>query len=827
MPIRDTVMRTLAFCGVVFLLFSVSALRAAEPPQFSPEALEFFEKNIRPVLADRCYECHSASSQKIRGAFLLDSREGLLKGGETGTPAIVPGQPEQSLLIKAIRYTDKYLQMPPKERLTREQVSDFEKWIQLGAPDPRTRTEPVLIPSDEINFEAAKKFWSFQPISKPALPEVKNPSWPGSPIDHFILAKLEEKGLAPAPPTDKRTLIRRATFDLIGLPPAPEEIEAFLADDSPGAFEKVIDRLLASPHYGERWGRHWLDLVRYADTSGCNSDFPIPSAYKYRDYVIDSFNRDKPYDQFVREQIAGDLMPAETEEERYERIIATGYLATSRRFGSRNNENHLTLEDTIDNLGKAVLGLSVSCARCHDHKYDPVSMRDYYGLYGILKSTWFAFPGTEIYRNPKDFVPLAPAAEAEALRKYQAELAELDDRIERLQVERRALDRVEQARAEKGEPAPSPAPDARTLLHVKAELEDARTRQRQLENRPVTVEKAYAVSEGTPAHARLHKKGDPRAEGDEVPRGFLEILGGQQLPAEANGSGRKELAGWLTGSENPLTARVMVNRIWQHHFGRGIVSTPNDFGTRGQAPSHPELLDYLAVRFIESGWSMKAMHKLMMLSQTYRMSSAENPAFAEADPENKFFWKFHRQRLSAEQIRDAILAISGSLDRTMGGPHPFPPEKEWRYTQHRPFIAVYETDQRSVYLMQQRIKKHPFLEIFDGADPNAITGERPLSTTAIQALYMMNAPLVHAQSDKFAVRVGLASRDDHARIDYAHRLAFGRPATREEIDIALSYLQDAEEKMRRAGIPSDQLFRAALASYTRVLFSSNEFLFVD
>ncbi|MEO5804278.1 MAG: PSD1 and planctomycete cytochrome C domain-containing protein [Verrucomicrobiota bacterium] len=800
---------------------------SAESKNISTPETEFFEKNIRPVLVERCYKCHSAESEKLKGGLRLDFRDGVLKGGETG-PAIVPGRPEKSLLIKAVRYVDPDLQMPPKKQLSAQQIKNFEAWIAMGAPDPRTDADAD---SKSLMANSSRTHWAFQPVKTVSVPVVKNKRWAKSPIDNFILAKLEEKNIGPVATADKRTLIRRATFDLIGLPPTPDEVDTFFADKSTNAFEKLVDRLLASPHYGERWGRHWLDVARYADTSGCNSDFPIPVAYKYRNYVIESFNQDKSYDQFVREQIAGDLMPGKTDEQTFERIIATGYLAISRRFGSRNNEFHLTIEDTIDNVGKGILGLSVSCARCHDHKFDPIPMKDYYALYGIFSSTRYAFPGTEVYRHPKDFVPLASGTNIEAVLNYQTELASLDDKIDKLQEEKRALEKPDKddektgTQAEAKEEGDQEAEEK--LLKIKAALEDARTRQKKLEATPPKVEKAYGVGENKPADAKIQMKGNPQHLGEIVPRGFLQILGGQKMPATEQGSGRAELADWLTDSKNPLTARVMVNRIWQHHFGRGIVETVNDFGARGKAATHPELLDYLAARFQQDGWSIKKMHKRMMLSRTYQLSGAEDPKNLFADANNDLFWRFNRRRLDAEEIRDAMLAISGTLDSTMGGEHPFPSQNDWRFSQHKPFVAVYETNRRSIYLMQQRIKKQPFLEVFDGADSNATTGSRATSTTPIQALFMMNDPFAHEQADKFAIRIALADVEVSKRIDYAYRLAFGRPAAAKEIKTGRSYLQQCHRNLKETKLPAEQQPRAALASYCRVLFSSNEFLFVD
>ena len=862
------------------LLFPTRSVSAQQQP--SREGIEFFEKKIRPILESNCYVCHSASSKRLQGGLRLDSREGMLKGGNSGQPSIQPGDPDASLLIRAIRYTDSKLQMPPTGQLTPEQTRDFEAWVKMGAPDPRGQGTSAQGSSAPYNLIEARKLWSFLPVKNPPVPEVKNKAWARTPVDRFILARLENKSLKPAADADKRALLRRATFDLTGLPPTPEEVESFLNDTSAKAFEKVIDRLLASPHYGERWGRHWLDIVRYADTAGCNSDFPVTAAYKYRNYVIKSFNQDTPYDRFIREQIAGDLLPAKSEAEKYENIIATGYLAISRRFGSRTKEFNLTIDDTIDNLSKTFLGLSVSCARCHNHKFDPIPAKDYYALYGIFNSSRYAFPGAEIYPHPADMVALASGEAAEKFYKWQKELAALDDKKEYLTVEQGAAARNKGAKekrlkeaAQQEAPSQGKSPDKQSNnnsvsaeqktepkseqqkeLHPPGELRPAdydrdavnwstaskstrmpedvsaetnvvRARVAELGEHTPKVEKAYAVVEGLAANARIHRKGEPKDLGEEVKRGFLTILGGQVLPDDHKGSGRDYLANWIADPKNPLTARVMVNRIWQYHFGKGLVPTPNDFGSRGEIPTHPELLDYLATQFIKSGWSTKAMHRMIMLSHVYQLSANDDPRNAAIDANNEMLWRFNRRRLSAEEIRDAMLAVSASLDRTMGQAHPFQPESEWRYTQHNQFFAVYDTDRRSIYLMQQRQKKHPLMEIFDGADTNAITSPRPLSTTPLQALFLMNNPFVHQQADDFAVRVGMAYDTLPQRINYAFLLAYGRPAKSAEIDEASAYMHRARKELQAVNTQADQLTRAALASYLRVLLGSNEFLYVD
>ncbi|MBI3858390.1 MAG: PSD1 domain-containing protein [Planctomycetes bacterium] len=654
-----------------------------------PDDAEHFEKKIRPLLHATCLPCHGP--EKTKAGLRLDSRAALLRGGDSG-PSIKVGDPDASLLLKAIRQTDPDLAMPPKKagkKLSDDQIRDFENWIRAGAVYPGA--------SDA----SPANHWAFQPVVDP-----------GAGIDALFPSK--------GPAADKRTLIRRVTYDLTGLPPSPEEVEAFLADASPGAFDTLVERLLASPAYGEKWGRKWLDLVRYADTAGENSDFPAPQAWRYRNWVIEAYNRDLPYDEFLREQLAGDLLEHPTKDQ----IIATGYLAVARRFGHDTDKDmHLTYEDVIDTLGKSVLGLTIGCARCHNHKYDPVTTRDYYALYGVFASTRFPFPGCEAKQKPRDLVPL-----------------------------------------------------------------------------PETKDVAYAVIDGKPEDARLQNRGEPTMPGDPVPRRNLELLGGQAI-SDAKGSGRLDLARWLTDPRNPLTARVMANRIWQGHFGRGLVATPSDFGTRGAAPTHPPLLDHLASRFTAGGWSVKALQRLILKSAAYQRAD------------------FPRRRLDAEEIRDALLVASGDLDRSPGEGHPFPPEKDWKFTQHAPFKAVYETKRRSVYLMTQRIQRHPFLALFDGPDANASTAQRDTSTVPTQALYFLNDPFFHARSEALANRLLLLPPGE--RVEAAHRVCFQRAASAGEHRNAAAFL-DAYGAGPRA--PSEL---AVWSAYARTLMGSNEFITVD
>jgi hypothetical protein len=652
----------------------------------------------------------------------------------------------------------------------------------------------------------AAEHWAFQPLHDPPLPSVRNGRWPKSDIDYFILREIERRGVEPSPRADKHTLLRRVTYDLTGLPPAPEEIIDFIADRSQDAFARVVDRLLGSPAYGERWGRHWLDLARYADTAGDSADYPIPQAYKYRDYVINALNRDKPYDQFLREQIAGDLMTAASEREWREQIVATGFLAMARRFSVEpDNAMHLTIEDTLDTIGRSVLGLSFSCARCHDHKYDPVSMRDYYGLYGIFSSTRFPYAGSEEKKKQRDFVPLMSEAEMDKIyAPFREQWDVLEAEIKRLEKEAEFLTK-----------------EGLDSAAVQAAITEAKNKRHDLVSSAPPLDTAYAVAEGKPSEARIQVRGEPSNAGETVPRGALDLLGKALRPAFTNGinpsadrSGRLEFANWLTDPKNPLSARVIVNRVWQHHFGRGLVATSGDFGTRGQEPSHPELLDYLASRFIESGWSIKALHRRILVSSVYQQSSLSS---RQTDPENRWLARMSRRRLDAEAVRDSMLAVSGALDLTVAGEHPFPAEANWQYTQHAPFTGVYATSKRSVYVMQQRIRKHPFFAIFDGADPNVSTAERSASITPLQALFAMNDKFSQSQAKLFAQRTCREQAATPDRIRRAYLLAFGRLPSSDELLAGETYLKPAH--------PNDA--ESAWVSFARALMASNEFIFLD
>ncbi len=786
-------------------------LESAFNSQLTDEELAFFENKIRPVLIKYCYECHSQESKELGGNLLVDSRPGLIKGGDT-EPPIVPGDPNSSLLIRAIRQTDPDLKMPPDGTLAAHEIAALERWVSIRAPDPRTSdTVAIRKPKSSIDWDKARDFWSLKPLVPPPVPLVKDKTWAANDIDRFVLAKNEGAGLQPAPDADRPALLRRVTYDLIGLPPTPDEITAFEADTAPDAFPKVVERLLQSKQYGERWGRHWLDVVRYSDSAGDNSDFPIPQMYRYRNWVIDAFNRDLPYDQFVREQLAGDLLGGTPEESR-ERLIATGYIANARRFGSRVDDypQHLTIEETIVILGRTFLGTTMNCARCHNHKFDPLTADDYYGLYGIFSSTRYPWPGIELEQKQRDLIPLIPEAEAERInRARKQKQMELDAQVQHLEAEHKS------------------APEDRRN-ELKKQIDEALKKAQQHANSPVPYELAYAVAESSKIEdAAIQQKGDPAKLGAIVPRHFLTVLNGARLPDEDRSSGRLQLANWIVEPSNPLTARVMVNRIWLYHFGKGLVATPNDFGRQGKAPANPELLDHLATQFMANSWSIKSMHRQIVLSRTYRLSGQRDERAQELDPTNELLSAFPRNRLDAESIRDTMLQLGGQLDSSPGGPHPFPPQSEWKFTQHNPFKAVYESNRRSVYLMTQRIQRHPYLAIFDGPDPSTSTPLRLNSTTPLQALYLLNDAFVHQQAAGLEKRIRTERSTTPERLDLAYLLILGRKPSTEDSEAAARFLTDVQQQLASAKVSDEQTESQSWQALIRAMFRLNEFVYID
>jgi hypothetical protein len=719
----------------------------------------------------------------VKGGLLLDTREGTLKGGDSG-PVIVPGDAEKSLLIKAVRYSDPDLQMPPKgEKLTDAQIADLVAWVKMGAPDPRTGTSTA-------KKADAKSHWAFKPVAKPSVPVISRsvssiqssvPASPlnteslnteySNPIDAFVLAKLDEQGMKLSPPADRRTLIRRAYYDLIGLPPTPEEVQAFLDDSSPDAFAKIVDRLLALPQYGERWGRHWLDVARYSDTKGEIKrlrDTPLyPFAWTYRDYVIKAFNDDKPYDRFILEQIAADKLRLPKGDPT---LAALGFLTLGERF--QNNENDI-INDRIDVVTKGFLGLTVSCARCHDHMFDPIPTKDYYSLRGIFESS----------HEPK----VAPLIGGDPT--LNPDYADYYSQRTNLQYQLDAL----LPKVRRGNQLAN-----REILKERIELQN---RIDALElTHPAAPARAHVLLDDTvPKDSPVFIRGEAQNKGPTVPRQFLECLAGPNRKPFSIGSGRIELANAIASKSNPLTPRVMVNRIWQHHFGEGIVTTPDDFGAMGSAPSHPELLDYLAAHFMEHKWSVKQMHRLILTSQTWQQSSDNNPRFAQIDPFNGLLWRQNLRRLELEPVRDSLLAIGGKLDTNLYGkpvPLALPKGRSFRAAlvlepSGRPVNIGYTT-RRTVYGYIDRSDLPEVFNHFDFANPEMANGLRHQTTVPQQALYLMNSPLVVEQARNVVARRDVAAcKTDEEKINRLYEIIYQRLPRAEELKLGLEFLDDA------------------------------------
>ena len=1088
----------------------------AAPVAVDPKAVEFFENKIRPILAERCFECHGAEKQK--GNLRLDSSAALLEGGDSG-PTVVAGKPDESLLVQVVGYAFD-IKMPPKSKLPEREIAELTQWVKMGAPWPNSA--PAAKPSDkpktdEISAEQ-RAFWAFQPPVEPPIPAVQHADWARSSLDRFILARLEQAGLTPAPAAAKRNLIRRATFDLTGLPPTVEEVTAFLADDSGDAFAKVVDRLLSSPRYGERWGRHWLDVARYADSNGFDENLAYGSAWRYRDYVIAAFNNDKPFNRFVEEQIAGDLLPVDPGGNPFEGLIATGFLCLGGKMLAEDDPMKMQMDivdEQVDTIGRAFLGLTLGCARCHTHKFDPIPIDDYYSLAGIFKSTrtmdtytvvarWQERPlaSPEVIRerdehqkkihdtqsevnsvaetaNQKllrearahagDYLKAAvielewadvlkankpigsdPAAirdraavviEAEDFARgnvlqmktgygegigvlvNQGELpnfTEYDVPIEAagiFQIEIRyaaagarpikliingelvksdAAGRVTGSwnpdtqtwdvtglfplkagqnvirlecagpfphidklllaagRDAGGQPLTAATPPAdgyrlkpefvthwAKLLAQPAEdvaalpaiwqtyrrtgklppaetaplvarlagvepqsphalasrlagiLDEAERSWQVLQSAaetagakkladpaleslralfydpkgpfeiPKGVESYYAadelasltrlrglvkelqdslpklpetmaVSDGKVEDLRIHLRGSHLTLGESVPRRFPAVFSGERQPLDASRSGRRELAAWLVQPEHPLTSRVIVNRVWQWHFGEGLVRSPDNFGSLGERPTHPELLDWLALRFVEQGWSIKSLHRLIMLSATYQMSTASNEAAAQADPENRLWWRANRRRLEAEALRDGILAVCGELDQTAGGSMlPTPNRQYVTGTGSILPAALYDSRRRSVYLPVVRSALYEVFQAFDFADPSVLNGRRDTTTVAPQALFMMNSQLVSQATRGCAQRLlqipagDDATATDMASVQAIYERAYSRPATTAEISRALQFVEQyAVAQTARQAAPDEARLKAWQA-LCRAVLSANEFVYVE
>jgi hypothetical protein len=910
------------------------------PASAPAAALEFFEKDVRPLLVKRCYECHSADD--VDGGLNLDSKAGVAKGGDSGA-VVVAGAPGKSLLIEAVRYQNRDFQMPPKERLSEAEIEILERWVKMGVPDSRNESQEGGIRPTGMSIEDGHKFWSFKPVSDPSVPSVEDADWVQTPIDAFVLSKLEERKTQPAARADKRTLLRRVTFDLIGLPPTPEEVTAFLANESSDAFGKVVERLLESPQYGVRWGRHWLDVARYADSNGLDENLAFGNAWRYRDYVVDAFNNDKPYNQFLIEQLAGDLLPGATRETR----IATGLLVLGAKVLAEPDKEKLfmdTIDEQLDTVGKAFLGMTIGCARCHDHKFDPFKQKDYYALAAIFKSTrTFGQSQTGVIKHWHEY-SFATEEELAELKKIDAALAKLKSAASSFKSKATvALRNAARAKAtEYLMAAASFAPDAslnevaaiaeplqlhpRILHHCRLHLQyhsddpvftkwhelktesasasESASEKIEQHYRPLfeQADKAFADARKKDAKAKtiddetlepvraalydlsgflavppkpefafdeemlaeyyrlmevarlaessardvpsvmgvddatvlaslpIHIRGSHRNLGEPVAREFPEVMRTSAVRPvlPRNQSGRLELARWMASTQHPLTARVYVNRIWRWHFGAGIVGTTENFGRLGDRPSHPELLDWLARRFMESGWSTKELHRLMLSSSVYQMASSHPDAeIAEADPENQLLWKFRLQRLEAEQIRDSILAVSGRLDNELGGKTVPLRNRQYVFNHTSADHTKYDSLRRSLYLPVIRNNIYPLFGQFDFPDPTMPTGSRNATVVAPQALLMMNAGLVMDSADHLAKMLISETQDSAGRVVLAYERALGRLPTEQESKRTLAFVADlTSSALTDAANVDSQAEHRAWSMFCQSLFASNEFIYL-
>lgn len=1037
------VLSGMALSGLLLALGATRGFAAGEtaaPQDVTPQQAAFFETKVRPLLYEKCFPCHG---EKLQSATLrLDSRAAILKGTASG-PAAVPGDPAKSRLIQAVHY-DGETKMPPAGKLKPDEIATLTEWVQMGLPWPGAKMTAVTAANatDYVIKPEQKNFWSFRPVRKPAPPKVLNKAWVKSPLDAFVLAKLEAKGLTPAPPADRRTLIRRVYFDLIGLPPTPQQVEAFLKDKSPNAYAKVVDGLLASPHYGERWGRHWLDVARYADSNGQDENLAFGNAYRYRDYVVAAFNKDKPYNQFICEQLAGDLMPTADENVRNERLTATGFLCLGPKVLAEQDKPKLVMDivdEQIDVTSKAFLGLTVACARCHNHKFDPIPTKDYYALAGIFKSTkamqnldfvsrvnerplltkalqadiadhekqtvaarailkgitdkanaalladlhangdkylragWTltkqpplhsiaetpARPGdparivleavsanrTNLFRDTSNygkgigvlintqtpdfaewdvevptagtyqiefryasgeqrpvrlllngkrlredaagnstgsFYPDGQKWEVQGLYAFRAgknvlrierdsyvphlnkilivpaaavvppgtsaprtldELVEADGlnpalvryfagRLHDVASLDAARVLLTDAKDKEGKPGLLALPEKPETVYPEPAQSEAMKAQKAMAAAEAATPKpplTLAVEEGKIEDVKVHIRGSTLNLGEVAPRRFLMVLGGDQMtPIDDKRSGRLELAQWLTRPDHPLTARVAVNRIWQGHFGDALMRTPDNWGKLGDRPVQAALIDWLAATFVEDSWSFKKMHRRILLSSTYQMGSANNPKAQLVDPDNRLIWRMNLQRLDAESFRDAMLAVSGKLDTSMGGTLLTTGDNDYVTNDQSANAANYSAPRRSLYLPVIRNALFDEFQAFDFADPNITHAQRASTTVAPQALYVMNSPFVADVSQKLAGDVLAApAKSDAERVQLAYQRVLDRSPTPPETARALGYL--ARYSTRLAATQPDAQKRRVTTwkSFCQILFATNEFIYLN
>ncbi len=799
---------------------------------------DFFESKIRPALIEHCYECHAQDAKKIKGGLLLDTRDGSLHGGDSGA-AVVPGKLDDSLLITAISYEDSSLEMPPKYKLDDQVIADFRKWIEMGAPDPREATDAEKITSS-IDIEAGRNFWAYQLPKSSEAPEFPTDAWPQSDIDRYIYASLKEAKLEPAPDADPATLLRRLYFDITGLPPRPNQVEAFIKaceKDRTVAIASVVDELLASPQFGERWGRHWLDIARYAESNGKDSNALYPEAWRYRDYVIDSFNADKPYDQFITEQIAGDQMSSPDKHERAQQVIATGFLAIGPKSLNAMSSRQFRfdmVDEQIETLGKAILGTTVSCARCHDHKFDPIPQSDYYAMAGIFLSsdTWFGTSLAVQNRHASELIELPVSDEQYAfqpLTEYQL----LEKEYQLLQARERLEEVREEDRAARLADRQSTVNNQRERLQLTNIIGALRTELGNYDEDGKPIALAMGVTDADNIFdAQILIRGEEEQPRDRVPRGVVQVLHPADEAPEfpEDSSGRLELAEWMASEQNPLTARVMANRVWHHLMGQGIVSSVDNFGATGDVPSHPELLDHLALCFVDDEWSVKSLIREIVTSRSYQISSTFDSTAFTVDPENKLHWRSENRRLDAEAMRDSILAISGSLD--LDAPYGSIVSQASRNLLGGRFTDTsaleLENRNRSVYLPIIRTRVPDALELFDFADPSLVMGARETTTVPSQALYLMNSEFILQQSEQMARSlIKNESIPKGQKGIAAFYLVYSRPPTPEEMSKASAFYQRfVELANENSDNPNEAAFQA-LTNFCQSLFSSADFLYVN
>jgi mono/diheme cytochrome c family protein len=842
--LTDRTCRLLALCAI-------GAAFASHYPGAAASDSDFFKEKVAPIFERNCVMCHGARLQ--RSGLDLRGEEAILKGGARG-PAVVPGDASKSLLYRLITHKEEPAMPMGMDRLGEAEVAVIAQWI--NGLSPRAATAGETIPTRQPGYSVTEKdrqFWSFIKPVRPALPKTKDRRWARNEIDAFVLSKLEQNGLRPNRAASPRELLRRVYFDLTGLPPSPGETAEFLKNPSEAAYAKVVDRLLASPHYGERWGRHWLDLARYADSGGYEFDYDRPHAWRYRDYVIKSFNEDKPYNRFIIEQLAGDQLDGVDVKAKPEALISTGFVRNGPTVDNADNEETRMdeLDDMVTTTSSVFLGLTVGCARCHDHKYDPIPQRDYYRMQAIF----FTFQKTEAVMVSKEEEAVHKARNKEIdeqVRPFRQKIAAIEKPVRERLLNEKVEFHVRLAETSSGfegktkeqyreEVAKRFAKDVNLQSEeIEALLspEDLKAR-KELQNetdkinrtRPKLLPAAMGVTDkGDPGKAHLLKRGDWRNKGEEVQPGLPQVLaGGADLDPSNR---RRQLAEWIASADNPLTARVAVNRIWQYHFGKGVVKTPSDFGATGDHPSHPELLDWMATEFVKRGWSWKAMHRLILLSNAYRQSSQFNEPAAAKDPENRLLWRVNPRRLEAEPLRDSVLAVSGKLNREMFGPGIYPRiDPDVINTGSRPRWPLgakddHDTWRRSVYIFVKRSVLLPLIEVFD-CPATVVSGPtRAVSTVSPQALALMNNEFVLQQANFFAERVAKeAGADKRDQVVRAFEIALNRPPNAKEMEWSLSFLKSqadgyAQRKDEKPEAP-------ALRDFCHAIINLNEFLYID